>query len=134
MGVAMFLLVPLAGYAGLWLAGIVAFLVFFRLWHVPVDPRRPAEMIRRLPAPVAVATVPLCAFASFFVTAGAALPAGATAGQAALSGVACLAWTIALDLLITVVGEKIDIRAFPLNAMYLAAWAVIVPAVMLARL
>jgi hypothetical protein len=97
----------------LWLAGLALFLVFLRLWHMPPDPRRPVEMIRRLPASAAVAGVPLCAFASFFVTASAALPARVTTRQAAVSGAACLAWTIALDPLLTVTDEKINIRAFP---------------------
>ena len=40
--------------------------------------------------------------------------------------------TIILDLLITVVGEKIDVRIFPVNLMYLFAWLVIIPSVVLA--
>lgn len=47
-------------------------------------------------------------------------------------GIFSLATTIILDLLITVAGEKIDIRKFPVNWMYLFAWLVIVPAVVLA--
>ncbi len=47
-------------------------------------------------------------------------------------GVIALIATIILDLLITVVGEKIDVRIFPVNLMYLFAWLVIIPSVVLA--
>ncbi len=132
MGKDLFILIPLIGYAGLWLLGSAAFLAFFRLFKIPLDLRHTAAMIRNLPAPLAVLTVPLCSFLSFFATAKAILPASVTLTQALQAGLASLAWTVALDLAITAAGEKLDIRAFPLNLMYLFAWLVIIPAVLLA--
>lgn len=133
MGVDVFILIPLVGYVGLWLLGSAAFLVFFRLFKVALDLRHPAAMIRKLPAPLAVPTVPLCSFVSFFTVANAILPSPARVIQALQAGAASLICTVVLDLLITVAGERIDIRAFPLNLMYLFAWIVIIPAVVLAR-
>lgn len=127
-----FILIPLAGYACLWLLGSAAFLVLFRLYRVALHLRDPIAMIRKVPAPFAVLTVPLCSFVSFFSIAKVILPAPATAIQALQAGIASLTCTIILDLLITVAGERINIRVFPVNLMYLFAWLVIIPAIMLA--
>lgn len=132
MGEDLFIVIPLAGYACLWLLGSAAFLVLFRLYRVALQLRDPVAMIRKLPAPFAVLTVPLCSLVSFFSIAKAVLPASATAIQALQAGIASLACTIILDLLITVAGERINIRVFPVNLMYLFAWLVIIPAIMLA--
>ncbi len=43
-----------------------------------------------------------------------------------------LVCTIVLDLLITVIGEKLNILTFPVNLMYLLAWLVILPSIALA--
>lgn len=129
-----YVLVPLIGYMGLWAMGIALFLAYFRLFRIRVDVRRPAAMIDELPPYLAIATVPVCSFISFFVTAKAivhlfGLPPGAAMLWIALDA---LSATVILDALITVGLEKVDIRSFPLSLMYALAWIVIVPAVMLA--
>ena len=126
--------IPLIGYAGIWLLGTIAFLSFFRLFHVALDLKHPVAMIREVPAPLAIATVPLCSFISFFTTAKVLLPAAAIQAQAVRAGIASVVCTVILDLLITVAGERIDIRAFPVNLMYAFAWLVIIPALLLASL
>ena len=129
-----FVLIPLIGYAGLWLLGSAVFLVLFRLYNVTLDLKHTVAMIRKVPAPLAISTVPLCSFISFFTTATVMLPASATIAQTLRVGIASLICTVVLDLLITVLGEKMDIRVFPVNLMYLFAWLVIIPAVVLAGL
>ncbi len=132
----LFILVPLAGYLGLWISGGALFLFYFKLLHVPIDPKDAVGMIRRTPAWLATATVALCSFASFFAATRAAMRVtGQSPGAATLLriGAASLVCAVVLDLLITVAGEGIDIRVFPLNAMYLMAWLAIVPAVLAAR-
>lgn len=132
----LFIVVPLAGYLGLWISGGALFVFYFKLFHIPIDPSDAVGMIRATPAPLAMATAALCSFASFFTVTWTALrmigelPGAATLFQI---GAASVLTTIALDLLITVVGERIDVRVFPLNAMYLLAWLAIIPAVLAAR-
>ena len=48
-------------------------------------------------------------------------------------GATSLLVTVLLDLLITVGIEKLDILAFPTNLMYLFAYAVIIPSVILSK-
>ena len=132
---ALFVLVPLIGYVGLWILGSVLFLAYFRLYNISIDLRHTVAMIQRVPAPLAIITVPVCSFVSFFLTTRIMIHAFTTPTNATMVlevGVVSLIATIILDLLITVVGEKIDIRIFPVNLMYLFAWLVIIPSVVLA--
>jgi hypothetical protein len=55
-----------------------------------------------------------------------------SAAQLLEVGIISLSCTVILDLLITVLGEKMDIRVYPVNLMYLLAWLVIIPSVVLA--
>ncbi len=126
-----FVLVPLVGYLGLWILGTAAFLVYFAAFGVSMDLGYNA-MIQRVPAFLAVVTVPLCSFASFFTTATVVLsrPTVRFDGREALRlGFVSLLATVGLDLLITVAVERVDILAFPVDLMYLLAWLVIVPSV-----
>ncbi len=131
------ILIPLIGYIGLWLLGIVFFLIYFKLFRISMDYKHPLAIVKRLPSALAIATVPICSFVSFFITTKvvlAELHLSLSAIQLLPVGITSLLFTIILDLLITVLGEKIDIRSFPLNLMYLLAWFVIVPAIILAIL
>ncbi len=126
-----FLLVPLVGYLGLWILGSVAFLVYFAAFGVSMDLGYNA-MIQKVPALLAIVTVPLCSFASFFTTTTVVLrrPAVSLDIRKILQlGVVSLLATVGFDLLITVAIERVDILAFPVNLMYLFAWLVIVPSV-----
>ncbi len=127
-----YIIVPLVGYVGLWLLGSVCFLVYFQIFHVPIDLKHTVGMIKGIPSTLAITTVPVCTFVSFFVTAQIVLPNSLAIVSAVQIGIVSLVATIGLDLLITVMGEKMDIRVFPLNLMYLFAWLVIIPTVMLA--
>ncbi len=132
-----FILIPLIGYIGLWLLGIVFFLIYFKLFRIRMDYKHPLAIVKKLPSALAIATVPICSFVSFFITTKvvlAELHLFVSVIQLLPVGVASLLFTIILDLLITVLGEKIDVRSFPLNLMYLLAWFVIVPAIILAVL
>lgn len=129
-----FVLIPAAGYVGLWVLGSALFLVYFRVLRIAVDLKDVATMIRKVPPILSMLTVPICSFVSFFLSAKlttrllAVYPAGWRLVEIA---VISLAGTAALDFFITVLGEKIDIRIFPVNLMYLFAWLIIIPAVML---
>ena len=132
---ALFVLVPLIGYVGLWILGSAFFLAYFRLYNISIDLRHTVAMIQRVPAPLAIITVPVCSFVSFFLTTRIMIHTFTTPSNAIMLlwvGVVSLIATIILDLLITVVGEKIDVRIFPVNLMYLFAWLVIIPSVVLA--
>jgi hypothetical protein len=132
----LFLFVPLVGYTGLWLLASPLFLLYFKLFHIAMDFKHTARMVKQVPAVLAIVTVPVCSFVSFWATTqiyGTAVHRHLTAGQALQVGLVSLAVTIVLDMLITVLGEKIDIRKFPLNLMYLLAYLVIVPAVVVGR-
>lgn len=90
---------------------------------------------RKVPAFLAIVTVPLCSFISFFIATKIILNEAATllsAAQLLEVGIISLSCTIILDLLITVLGGKMDIRVYPVNLMYLFAWFVIIPSVVLA--
>lgn len=128
-----FVLIPLIGYVGLWVLGIAFFLAYFKVFKVSMDLKHTLAMIQKVPPLLSIITVPVCSFLSFYVTTRLVLGAH-THGAGDLLGVAgvSLAATVVLDLLITVVGEKIDIRVFPVNLMYLLAWLVIIPSVVLA--
>lgn len=129
-----FILIPTAGYVGLWLLGSVIFLVYFRILRVPVDMKHAVAMIQKVPPVLSIVTVPVCSFISFFLCARlipAAVAVALTGSQLLEIGAISLLFTVALDLLITVIGEKIDIRIFPVNLMYLFAWLIIIPAVIL---
>lgn len=129
------ILIPVIGYIGLWVMGSALFLLYFRVFHIEVDLRNTVAMIRRVPVTLAIITVPTCSFVSFF---GAVkltmkiLPQKLSDGRLLEIGMICVLSTVILDLLITVLGEKIDIMIFPVNLMYLLAWLVIVPSVLLA--
>lgn len=131
----LFVLIPLIGYVGLWILGSALFLAYFRLYSISVDLKHTITMIQRVPTPLAIVTVPMCSFVSFFLTTRIMIHAFTTSANATMLldvGLVSLIVTIILDLLITVVGEKIDMRIFPVNLMYLFAWLVIIPSVVLA--
>jgi hypothetical protein len=85
VGKDIFILIPLIGYAGLWLLGSAAFLVFFRLFHVALDLRHPIAMIRKVPAPLTVLTGESDAAPPATVTRGGMPGQPGTARSAALS-------------------------------------------------
>lgn len=129
-------LIPFIGYVGLWLMGSILFLLYFKMFHIAVDLRDTVALIRKVPVVLAVLTVPMCSFVSFFFAAKLTMKVLALTlsyGQLLEIGVICLLSTVILDLLITVLGEKIDIRLFPVNLMYILAWLVIIPSVLLAK-
>ena len=127
-----FVLVPLGAYAGLWLLGGVLFLAYFQIFGVPMNLGY-NEMIQRIPALLAVPTVPLSSFVSLLAVARTILarakPLGAR-GLVLLGAVSVLA-TFGLDLLVTVLGEEVNILAYPTDLMYLFAYVVIIPSVFL---
>lgn len=132
-----FALIPIIGYVALWLLGIALFLVYFKLLRIHVDYRHPIAIVKRLPPALAIVTVPVCSFVSFFVTTRSVLTGlhlSLSAAQLLPVGIASLLFTVALDLLVTALGERIDIRRFPLNLMYALAWLVIVPSIVMAAL
>lgn len=130
-----FILLPVIGYGGLWISGSVLFLVYFQLFHIAMDLKHPLTMIQKVPPFLAILTVPLCSFISFFITTRILLRASAVpldATKLLQVGIISLICTIVLDLLITVIGEKLNILTFPVNLMYLLAWLVIIPSIALA--
>jgi hypothetical protein len=136
MNHSLFLFVPLVGYAGLWLLASPLFVLYFKLFHVAMDLKHTVRMVKQVPAVLAIVTVPVCSFVSFWATTKITvhmLHSQLTTGQALQVGLVSLAVTVVLDVLITVLGEKIDIRKFPLDLMYLLAYLVIVPAVVVGR-
>lgn len=129
-----FVLIPIVGYVGLWILGSVLFLVYFRIFRVQKDSDYTA-MIRKIPPVLAITTVPACSIASFLTTTRTILgifPASLTSEQLLVIGLISLFFTIGLDMLITVGLERINILAFPIDLMYVLAWVVIVPSVLLA--
>lgn len=131
---AVFVLVPFAGYIGLWVLGSALFLVYFQAFGVPMSAGY-NDMIQRIPAVLAIPTVPLCSVASFFAVTRAALRRSSMpldSQKLVLLGAASLLATVVLDLLITVLAEGVDILVFPISLMYLLAYLVIVPSVFVA--
>ena len=127
----LFILVPLAGYLGLWMLGSVAFLVYFSVFGVSMD-RGYNAMIQEIPPLLAIVTVPVCSFASFFTTTRVVLRrhgASPDARELLRLGLVSLLATVGLDLLITVAVERVDILVFPVDLMYLLAWLAVVPSV-----
>jgi hypothetical protein len=129
----LFILIPLIGYIGLWILGSVLFLVHFEIFNIPMNLEY-TVMIQRIPAVLAILTVPLCSSASFFITTKIMLRkfVSLNATEVFQVGIISLLFTIGFDLLITVIIEKVNILVFPVNLMYLFAWLVIVPSVILA--
>ena len=126
-----FIVIPLGGYLGLWLLGSVAFLVYFAAYGASMDLGYNA-MLQKIPPLLAIVTVPLCSFASFFTTTSVVMrgPAMSLDAREVLQlGFDSLLATVGLDLLITVAIEKVDILAFPVDLMYLFAWLVVVPSI-----
>ncbi len=114
------ILIPLVGYAGLWILGSLMFLIYFKLFKIPIDLKHTVAMVQKIPVFLAIITVPLCSFISFFVTTRVILnelSISLDAIQLLQIGLISLLLTIGLDLLITVVGEKIDIR-YPLQKVW----------------
>ncbi len=131
----LFIIVPLVGYIGLWILGSVLFLVYFKLFRIALDLKNVVSMLQRIPSPLAIATVPLCSFISFFITTKMILAHESLALDTTTLlqiGIVSFFVTIILDIMITVIGEKINIMVFPINLMYLFAWLVIIPAVVIA--
>lgn len=129
-----FIIIPILGYLGLWVLGTILFLVYFDLFGVSLN-QSYNVMIQMIPALLAIATVPLCSFVSFFLTTRTVLrrlskPLSVTA--AFEIGIVSLMAAIGLDLLITVKLQGVNILVFPANLMYLFAYLVIVPSVVFA--
>ncbi len=128
------LLIPIGGYTGLWLLGSIAFLVYFRIFNISMELKY-VDMIRKIPAPLAIFTVPVCSFISFFTTSKIVLAKfERPVGEKLALRVALLSllFTICLDIVITVIIQRMNILLFPVNVMYLLAWGSIVPGVLLA--
>lgn len=126
-------LVPVIGYIGLWILGTALFLLYFRAFDVAMGSDYVA-MIKMVPTALAIATIPVCSFASFYLAARILLKKATvplTAKERIRVAVLSLVFTVAMDLLTTVLMERMDILIFPVSLMYLLAWAVIVPAVLL---
>ncbi len=114
--------------------GIVLFLFYFRIFNIPMQSEY-TVMIQKLPAVLAVVTVPICSFGSFLATAKilvGKVSEAITAGTMVKIGLFSLVFTVAMDLLTTVVAEKMNILLFPVDLMYLFAWLAIIPANLLA--
>lgn len=126
-------LLPLIGYVGLWVLGTALFLLYFRVFKVPFQSDY-VSMIERVPAALAIVTVPICSLASFSIAArlllGTRTPRPPMREQVFVA-VACFAFTIAMDLITTVLIERMDILVYPVDLMYLFAWLVVIPAVLL---
>lgn len=128
-------IVPILGYIGLWLLAMPLFILYFKIYKIRVDLKQTVGMIQKLPAWLTIITVPVCSFLSFFLVTKAVFylrPAPMNAIPAWEIGVVSLIVTIILDILITVIGEKMNILKYPVNLMYLLAYLAIVPAVLLA--
>jgi len=129
-----FIFIPLIGYVGLWILGSVIFLVYFKIFNISIDLEY-TVMIQKIPTLLAILTVPLCSLTSFFITTKILLQKNAVSLNIMnifQIGIISLLFTIGLDLLITVVVQKINILVFPLNLMYLFAWLIIIPSIFLA--
>jgi len=127
--------VPILGYIGLWLLAAPLFILYFKIYKIPVDMKQTVRMIQKLPAWLTIITVPICSFLSFFFVTKAVFYLRLALMNAVPTwelGLASLVVTIILDILITVIGEKINILKYPVNLMYLFAYLAIVPAVLLA--
>ncbi len=136
VSIAVFVLIPVIGCVLLWILGSIFFLVYFRVFKVQKNLGY-VDMIKSVPAYLAILTVPICSILSFYVTTRIMLEIF----NAAISywtglevGVAALMFTVVVDLIVTPLIEKVSIRAFPLNFMYLFAWIVIIPSVLVATL
>lgn len=129
------LVIPILGYIGLWLLAAPLFILYFKVYEIPVDLKQTIRMIQKLPAWLAIITVPICSFLSFFLVTKAVFylrPVLMNTVPTWELSAASLVVTIILDVLITVVGEKINVLKYPVNLMYLFAYLAIVPAVLLA--
>ena len=130
----LFIIIAAIGYLGLWILGSLLFLFYFKLFKVSIDLKHVVNMIRKLPATISILTVPTCSFISFFfvtkMSLGILVLSVNTTEIIQLDFI-CLLITIILDLLITVFGEKVDIRIYPVNLIYVLAWLAIIPAVFL---
>ena len=134
-GYCVFVLVPLVGCVALWASGTVAFLACFRVFGVRMHSDYSA-MIGRLPAGLSIATTTVCSFASFFLVTRWTLRRRSrklATDRFGWLAVACLLFTVIADIVIAAFVEKLDVLAFPINAMYAFAWGAIIPAVLLAR-
>ena len=129
-----FVLVPIIGYIFLWILGGVFFLTYFRILSLPASLDY-TEKIRRVPPYVSITTVPLCSSISFYLTTKLLLELHLSTGSLLVlveTGILALVFTVIIDLIVTPKIEKIEIRAYPMNLMYLLAWTVIIPSVLLA--
>jgi hypothetical protein len=129
-----FVLIPVIGYIGLWILGSAAFLAYFKIFNVLMESDYTA-MIQRLPPALAILTVPFCSFTSFFLATRVVLRRASICLNARRSlqvGATSLVFTMAMDLLLMEFVEKISILAFPIDLMYLFAWLIIIPSVVLA--
>lgn len=127
------LLVPIIGYLGLWILGSALFLIYFRVFNVPMQ-SNDTWMISRVPAGLSIITVPICSFTSFGLAtrmAFASMRTAPTEGERFAIGLISLIFTIGMDLATTVLIAKMNLLIFPVDLMYLLAWAVIIPAVLL---
>ena len=129
-----FILIPVFGYLGFWLSGCLFFLLYFKIFNVPMDLDN-TGMIKSIPSVLSIFTVLVCSFLSFFLTTKIVVRKNsqdANTIKPVSLGFFALSFTIALDLLITVGVQNVDIFIFPVNLMYLLAWLVIIPAILLA--
>ncbi len=131
---ALFILVPISGYVLLWILGSMFFLTYFKMFRLPSNLDY-AEKLRRIPPFISIITVTLCSIVSFYLMTKLLLDLYLTPGNMVLlaeTGSIALVFTVTIDLIVTPRIEKIKIGAYPMNLMYLFAWIVILPSVLLA--
>lgn len=128
------ILVSILGYIFLWTLGSLLFLTYFRIFTVPSNIDY-TEKVRKIPHFISIATVPLCSILSFYLATKLLLvvfPASGNMVILAETGAIALVFTVVIDLVVTPLIEKIKISTYPMNLMYLFAWIVIIPSVLLA--
>lgn len=130
-----FVLIPLLGYVGLWILASPFFLIYFAIFQIPLDLEHITVMLQKIPALLAIITVPLCGFTSFFITTKLILRKYVVSTDTLMLlqiGIISLLFTIGVDLLTTVAIEKVNILVFPVNLMYLFVYLIIIPTISLA--
>ena len=129
-----FVFIPVMGYILLWVLASPIFLLYFELFHVPLDLVHITSIIKEIPPVYAIFTAPICCIISFLIATFIILnkyQVTINKNKLLEIGVVSVLFTLVVDIITTVLFEQVNILVYPINAMYLLVYITIIPSILI---
>ena len=122
------------GYILLWILASPIFLLYFEIFHVPLDLEHITSIIKEIPPVYAIFTAPICCVIAFLMTTYFILskyPTTLKNKKLLEIGIISVLFTLFIDILTTVLIEQVNIFVYPINVMYLFVYIAIIPSILI---